>query len=419
MCRRRLGLVFGRGWQSGDSALGPAEAGAVGLCAVVGGGWRTAKSPAARYRRSPRGIWPPCVMEQMTYLPWHLIPSSDAASPGRVAAAVLVALRFSLAQGAGRGRAVLHPGCGSLGELGLADCATQPRDRGRLDGRPRRVHHSLSRCRDGFHGQGVDLPAVQRDQYRAPGLCARACRARADRGPAVDSCRPDRRSGALPGHGPAACPPASTPRSAPPGRLQGRALVCLAVAGHRLPEHYLLIRRHLKTGKLAFHYCYVPAGQPLTLTRLIRAAGLRWPVEEQFRLGKDRFGLDESQVRLDTAIARHTVLVMAALAICAITSVLLKPGTDAKAPPPSGQASHHQPARHDPADHRRDRPPALSSRPARPRRILAGLETPPSSPRPLVSPAHPARPRHRDFPDQITNGCCPTSRPVGHVAGRT
>ena len=43
------------------------------------------------------------------------------------------------------------------------------------------------------------------------------------------------------------------------------------------PGHCLLIRRHLKTGELAFHYCYVPGGQPLTLTRLIRAAGLRWP----------------------------------------------------------------------------------------------------------------------------------------------
>jgi hypothetical protein len=50
-------------------------------------------------------------------------------------------------------------------------------------------------------------------------------------------------------------------------------------------QHYLLIRRHLKTGELAFHYCFVPAGQPVTLTRLIRAAGLRWPVEEQFRAG--------------------------------------------------------------------------------------------------------------------------------------
>ena len=100
------------------------------------------------------------------------------------------------------------------------------------------------------------------------------------------------------------------------------------------PEHCLLIRRHLKTGELAFHYCYVPAGQPLTLTRLIRAAGLRWPVEEDFRLGKDCFGLDESQVRLYTAIARHTVLVMAALAICAITAALLKDRTGTQASPP-------------------------------------------------------------------------------------
>ena len=49
---------------------------------------------------------------------------------------------------------------------------------------------------------------------------------------------------------------------------------------------------------------------------------------------KDCFGLDESQVRLYTAIARHTLLVMAALAICAITAALLKAGTDAQAPPP-------------------------------------------------------------------------------------
>jgi hypothetical protein len=100
------------------------------------------------------------------------------------------------------------------------------------------------------------------------------------------------------------------------------------------PEHCLLIRRHLKSGELAFHYCFVPAGQPLTLTRLIRAAGLRWPVEEQFRAGKDCFGLDQAQVRLYTAIARHTVLVMAALAICAITAAQVKGRTDTQAPAP-------------------------------------------------------------------------------------
>jgi SRSO17 transposase len=101
------------------------------------------------------------------------------------------------------------------------------------------------------------------------------------------------------------------------------------------PRHCLLIRRHLATGELAFHYCYAPGGQPVSKARLIRAAGLRWPVEEDFEFGKDCFGLDQSQVRLYTAIARHTVLVMAALAICAITAALLRDRTDTQAPPPT------------------------------------------------------------------------------------
>jgi SRSO17 transposase len=101
------------------------------------------------------------------------------------------------------------------------------------------------------------------------------------------------------------------------------------------PRHHLLIRRHLGSGELAFHYCYTPEGQPVSKTRLIRAAGLRWPVEETFEFGKDCFGLDQSQVRLCTAIARHTVLVMAALAICAVTAALLRDRTDTQAPPPA------------------------------------------------------------------------------------
>jgi SRSO17 transposase len=100
------------------------------------------------------------------------------------------------------------------------------------------------------------------------------------------------------------------------------------------PRHHLLIRRHLTTGELAFHYCFVPGGQLLTKTRLIRAAGLRWPVEEDFGLGKDCFGLDQCQARLYTAIQRHIVLVMAALAICAVTAARLRDSTDTQAPPP-------------------------------------------------------------------------------------
>lgn len=100
------------------------------------------------------------------------------------------------------------------------------------------------------------------------------------------------------------------------------------------PRHHLLIRRHLRSGELAFHYCHVPAGQVLTKTRLIRAAGLRWPCEENFEFSKDYFGLDQCQARLYTAILRHTVLVMAALAICAVTAAGLKERTDTQAPPP-------------------------------------------------------------------------------------
>jgi hypothetical protein len=45
--------------------------------------------------------------------------------------------------------------------------------------------------------------------------------------------------------------------------------------------------------------------------------------------------LDQSQVRLHAAIARHTVLVMAALAICAVTAALLRRCTDTRAPAPA------------------------------------------------------------------------------------
>jgi hypothetical protein len=49
---------------------------------------------------------------------------------------------------------------------------------------------------------------------------------------------------------------------------------------------------------------------------------------------KECFGLDKSQVRLYHAIARHTVLVMAALAVCAVTAALLRDRTGTQAPEP-------------------------------------------------------------------------------------
>jgi SRSO17 transposase len=101
------------------------------------------------------------------------------------------------------------------------------------------------------------------------------------------------------------------------------------------PWHSLLVRKHLKTGELAFHYCFTPDGQPASKARLIRAAGLRWPVEESFELGKGCFGLDQCQARLYIAILRHLVLVMAILAVCAVTAAQLRDRTDTQAPPPA------------------------------------------------------------------------------------
>jgi SRSO17 transposase len=105
------------------------------------------------------------------------------------------------------------------------------------------------------------------------------------------------------------------------------------------PRHWLLIRRHLKTGECAYHYCHGPAGRPVTLKRLITAAGLRWPVEEDFTFGKDYFGLDQSQVRVHIAIKRHTVLVAAALAVCAVAAAQARRRTNSQAPPPISPAS--------------------------------------------------------------------------------
>jgi len=112
-------------------------------------------------------------------------------------------------------------------------------------------------------------------------------------------------------------------------------LVRLAWLATASARHHLLIRRHLTTGDLAFCYCYLPEGQPASPSRPIRAAGLRWPAEEDSGFGKDCFGPGQSQVRLYAATARHTVLVMAALAICAVTAALLRRHTDTQPPAPA------------------------------------------------------------------------------------
>ena len=96
--------------------------------------------------------------------------------------------------------------------------------------------------------------------------------------------------------------------------------------GHR----WLLIRRTPRTGELAFYRCYAPHRVPLAT--LVKVAGRRWTVEENFQAGKGLTGLDEHQVRRWTSWYRWATLAMLASAFLAIAAA-----EHARQPAPAGQ----------------------------------------------------------------------------------
>ena len=97
--------------------------------------------------------------------------------------------------------------------------------------------------------------------------------------------------------------------------------------GHRC----LLIRRNRSTGELAFYHCYSP--QPVTLAALVKVAGLRWTIEENFQAGKGLTGLDEHQVRRWTSWYRWVTLAMLAAAVLTIAAAI----EHARGPAAAGQ----------------------------------------------------------------------------------
>ena len=74
---------------------------------------------------------------------------------------------------------------------------------------------------------------------------------------------------------------------------------------------------------------------------LARVCGRRWTVEGDHEFGKDQFGYDHAQVRLYTPVIRHLTLVMAALAICAVTAADLR--ATSPAPPIPTRADQQPP----------------------------------------------------------------------------
>ena len=96
---------------------------------------------------------------------------------------------------------------------------------------------------------------------------------------------------------------------------------------------WLLIRRHPRSGELAFYRCYAP--QPVTLTTLVKVAGARWTIEENFQAGKGLTGLDEHQVRSWTSWHRQVTLAMLAsafLTVAAATERTRNPCPDGQIP---------------------------------------------------------------------------------------
>src|SRR5215207_7244983 len=111
-------------------------------------------------------------------------------------------------------------------------------------------------------------------------------------------------------------------------RWYGWSRVVLATAG--VPEgwaRWLLVRRSLHTGELAYYVC---AGLPLVA--LVRVAGCRWRVEEAFQAGKGLCGLDEHQVRRWRSWYRWVTLAMLASAFLVVPAVT----EHTRHPPPLG-----------------------------------------------------------------------------------
>jgi SRSO17 transposase len=105
----------------------------------------------------------------------------------------------------------------------------------------------------------------------------------------------------------------------------------ISISDARPGHRWLLIRRTPRTGELAFYRCYAPRWAPLAT--LVKVAGRRWTVEENFQAGKGLTGLDEHQVRRWTSWYRWATLAMLAAAFLTVAAAT----EHVRTPAPPGQ----------------------------------------------------------------------------------
>jgi SRSO17 transposase len=92
---------------------------------------------------------------------------------------------------------------------------------------------------------------------------------------------------------------------------------------------WLLVRRNRRTGERAYYRCHAPTAVPLST--LVRVAGSRWAIEEDFQTGKGLTGLDQHQVRTWTSWHRWATLALLAHAFLTVTAAV----EHARAPAPA------------------------------------------------------------------------------------
>jgi SRSO17 transposase len=80
---------------------------------------------------------------------------------------------------------------------------------------------------------------------------------------------------------------------------------------------WVLARRSITTGEIAFYRCFAARGT--RLRELVRVAGARWAIEESFQTAKNEVGLDQYQVRRYDAWYAHITLAMTAAAFLVVT----------------------------------------------------------------------------------------------------
>ncbi|WP_432489554.1 IS701 family transposase [Kineococcus sp. SYSU DK018] len=111
-------------------------------------------------------------------------------------------------------------------------------------------------------------------------------------------------------------------------RIYDWARIPVRIAWRTGRGHWLLARRSLATGELAYYICYGPRGA--SLADLARVAGSRWNIEECFQQAKNEAGLDHYQVRDYRAWYAHITLSMLTLAWLAATRVQIAEADIAK-----------------------------------------------------------------------------------------